>query len=452
MTDPLISQAFDAPTGTTVTASPTSSAFAPPFALVVDGTEYAGWQSLRVTRGLTRATSDFDLTVSERWGIAQQAWQILPGAKCEIRYKGETLLTGWVDTYTPSYDATQHTVRLAGRSKTCDFVDCSVLVDGGQFLGMTVGDIAKQLAKPYSLDVNVLQDGKPEAEVQVQQGETCFALVERLSRLQALLVTDDAQGRLVLTRAGSDRATTQLRHGDNVLAASSTLDQSKRYSECLVKAQRPGNSNKSQDDAPTTDPWPGVTPAILAARAAAFRLMAITNSGERHKVRRAMVRDGTTPKRGNPTTLTQVNGRATDPQITRYRPLVIVAEAQSDDGMAQTRADWEMRRRKGEGTKATVTVNGFRQQDGTLWQPNMMVQTDLPWLAVDRELLISEVTYSYDDGGEKTTLALTLPDAFLPDPKQRKAKAAAPAPAGTPAPAVPDPWADVAPIKTGATP
>jgi prophage tail gpP-like protein len=418
--------------------------FAPPFALLVDGTEYAGWQSLRVTRGLLRATSDFDLEVSERWSVGSSsggAWQILPGSKCEIRYGSETLLTGWVDSYKPSYDANQHTVRLAGRSKTCDFVDCSVLVDGGQFLGLTVGDIARQLAKPYGIEVVVLDDGKPEAEVQVQQGETNFALVERLSRLQALLVTDDAKGRLVLTRAGSGSATTQLRHGDNILSATSDLDNSKRFSECLVKAQRPGNSTKSQDDAPTSDPWAGWNPsARAAARATASRIAAIANSAERFRARRAAVRDGTTPKRGNPSTLTQINGSVKDPEITRYRPLVLVAEAQSDNGMAETRADWEVRRRKGEGTKATVTVNGFHQRDGTLWAPNMKVQVEAPWLALNRELIISEVTYSYDEGGEKAALTLTLPDAFLPDPKERKGKTAAPA-SGTAAPAE-DPWAD----------
>ena len=88
---------------------------------------------MRVTRGLTRATSDFDLSVSERWGLRGSAWQILPGAACEVRYGETVLLTGWVDAYKPSYDATSHNISLSGRSKTCDFVDSSVLVDGGQF-------------------------------------------------------------------------------------------------------------------------------------------------------------------------------------------------------------------------------------------------------------------------------------------------------------------------------
>lgn len=322
-----------------------------------------------------------------------------------------------------------HTPSLSGRSKTCDFVDSSVLVDGGQFRGMTVGDIAKKLAEPYKLTVKVLDDGEPEAEVQVQQGETCFALVERLSRLQALLVTDDADGNLIITRAGTGRASASLRHGENILTANADLDHSKRFSEVLVKAQRPGNDNKSDDDATNVqsgadndDALARRSPATLETyRRVAAEIAAIPNVGERHRQRMAWQRESGT-KKGNPKSLTEVHGRATDPDIKRYRPLVIVAEAQSDDGLAEKRADWEVRRRIAEGTKATITVNGWLQdEDGDLWETNKMVPVKAPWLALDKELIIEEITYSYDEAGEKTTLTLTLPDAFLPDSK-RKAK------------------------------
>jgi prophage tail gpP-like protein len=206
-----------------------------PFELLVSGEVYSGWKSLRVTRGLERATADFDLSVSERWSLEENIWQIQPGESCEIRFEDELVLTGYVDAYRPSYDANSHEVRLSGRSKTCDFVDSSVMVDGGQFKGMTVGAIARTLAQPFGIEVVVEQEGPPEPEVQVQQGETCFALVERLSRLQELLVTDDALGRLVLTRAGSGQASTALHHGVNILSANANLDNSQRFSEYVVK-------------------------------------------------------------------------------------------------------------------------------------------------------------------------------------------------------------------------
>ena len=409
-----------------------------PFALYVDGTEYSGWKSMRVTRGLTRATSDFDLSVSERWGLESTLWQILPGSQCEIRYGNEIILTGWVDAYRPSYDAGSHNIRLSGRSKTCDFVDCSALVEGGQFKGMTVGEIAQQLAKPFDIEVVLLHDGEPEAEVQVQQGETCFALVERLSRLQALLVTDDASGRLVLTRAGSGRASTALRHGANILAANADLDWSKRFSEVLVKAQRPGNGNKSDDDAGSGN-----------QSAAAFaRLASIDNVCERYKARMQLQR-ASGGRRGNPKSLTEVHGGVRDAEITRYRPLLIVAEAQSDNGIAETRAEWEVRRRVAEGTKAVVTVVGWHQSDGGgLWEPNQLVQVEAPWLSLNREMIISEITYSYDDGGERTSFELTLADAFLPDPERKAKKPPEEATATQRAgkrtgKQKPDPWADL---------
>jgi prophage tail gpP-like protein len=392
--------------------------------LFVDGSEYAGWKHVRVTRGLLRATSDFDLSVSERWSVNDEPWQILPGAACELRYDGVVLLTGWVDAYKPSYDSGQHNVQVTGRSKTCDFVDCSILVDGGQFRGLTVGAITKKLAEPFKLTVRVLNDGAPEAEVQVQQGETNFALVERLSRLQELLVTDDKDGNLVLTRAGTGRATAELRHGENILSASADLDHSKRFSEVHVKAQRPGNDNKSHDDAPTPEDEDELPDFY---RHTAARIAAVANPGARHRAYAELRRDPRTggTRRGKPKTLTEIHGAIGDPEIERYRPLVIVAEAQADDAIAEKRADWEIRRRKAEGTKATVVVNGWRQRgdSGPLWETNLMVPIKAPWLSVDRELIIGEVTYTYDDGGEKTSLALTLPDAFLPE-KVRKPKAA----------------------------
>jgi prophage tail gpP-like protein len=127
-------------------------------------------------------------------------------------------------------------------------------------------------------------------------------------------------------------------------------------------------------------------------------------------------------KKTKPKTLTQITGTVRDEGVRRYRPHLIIAETQSDDAKAAKRADWEMRRRIAKAIKATITVNGWRQEDGRLWATNEMVWCDAPWLGLERELIIAETTFSYDDQGELTELSLTLPDAFLPDPKRKGKK------------------------------
>src|SRR5262245_16365764 len=109
--------------------------------------------------------------------------------------------------------------------------------------GLTLAQIAERVTKPFGVMVVVpAPAGAPLPDVQIQQGETVHALIERLARAAGLLVTDDAQGRLVLTRAGygpRTRAAGALVQGQNILAAAAELDTSAVFSEYEVKAHNP---------------------------------------------------------------------------------------------------------------------------------------------------------------------------------------------------------------------
>jgi prophage tail gpP-like protein len=370
-----------------------------PFELWIDDEKYSGWQTLRITRGLERATADFEVTVSEKWPLLDKAWQIMPGNKCEVWLQGELVLTGFVDAYRPTYSATSHDITCTGRSKTCDFVDSSITQTDGQFKNMTPGQMARMLAAPFGIEVVSAYDGEPVPDAQVQQGETCFALVERLSRLQEILITDDQFGRLVLARAGTGQCSTVLEQGNNILTAGAEHDDSERFSEYIVKAQRP--ANRTLDDWGHIDEGSGQPFADLSP-------------GARFALQRAASTKKTSPK-----TLTQITGTVYDRGITRYRPHVVIAESQADGASAQKRADWEMRRRLARSKSADVTINGWRQRDGRLWTQNESVYIDSPWLGLAEPLLISEVEYGYGPGGEVTALSLVLPDVFLPEPKRK---------------------------------
>lgn len=334
--------------------------------LLVDGRLYAGWTSVRVTRGVEKMAASFALEVTEAWPGQDQPWVIRPGSPCRLTLGGLPVIDGHVDEYAPSFSASDHRVTVVGRSRTADLVDASVLAPGGQFRGYDLARIARALAEPFGIPVRVETDvGAGFPDVQVQQGESCFDLIDRLAVLRGVLATDGPDGALVLVRAGGVRAAGRLVQGGaqgNILEASARLSHARRWSRYVVKGQRAGGDGLSGDAAA----------AVVA--------------------------------------------EAVDPAVRRYRPKVIVAEAQADAASAAARARWEALGNAGKGVSATVTVQGWMQAPDRLWAANEMVSIDAPWLGLDRELLVAEVEYRLDEGGTRTELTLAPPEAFTPEP------------------------------------
>lgn len=63
-------------------------------------------------------------------------------------------------------------------------------------------------------------------------------------------------------------------------------------------------------------------------------------------------------------------------------------------------------------------VQGWRQGNGTLWQPNQRVIVFDPVCGFDNtELLVSEVTFTQDQNGTLTEIRVGPPDAYLPEPE-----------------------------------
>jgi prophage tail gpP-like protein len=337
----------------------------PNLTLRIDGQDYGGWTSVRVTRGLERAAADFDLELTERWGDRDSAWPILPGKACQVLIDGNLLITGYVDSADPSFDGTSHRISAKGRSKTADIVDCSVVVYGPQLTGLSVDRIAARLAKPFGVGVRVdegVSVGGAIDNVQVNQGESCFEVIERVCRMRALLVSDTPSGDILLTRASRRSASDSLEQGRNIVAASAGLDWSQRFSHYTVKGQTAG------------------TDQLFGAEAA------------------------------------HIQGEAVDRRVTRFRPKLIVSEGLADPAKAQKRGEWEALRRAGNATKARVTVKSWTQESGRLWQPNELVRVRSAFLHIDATLLVGEVTYVLDDRGVRAELVLAPPEAFTPEP------------------------------------
>ena len=180
--------------------------------------------------------------------------------------------------------------------------------------------------------------------------------------MRGVLPLSDGAGGIVLGRPSRTRAGVRLEHGDNVLRASGEASWLQRHSDYTLLGQQPGND------------W--ITPEDAA----------------------------------------HVAATATDPGVTRYRPLTIVAEQALDGAEAQERIEWEAVVRAARSRRVRAAVQGWREtpeSDSPLWSPGRLVRIVDPWLGLDREMLVSGTTQSIGEEGTVTELELYPETAFL---------------------------------------
>lgn len=338
--------------------------------LLIDGRLYAGWKQASVTRAMDAAAGTFNLTVSDRWEPNDAPWAIEPGDACEVRVDGETVISGYVDMVRASFDAGSHSIQVQGRDKSSDMVDCSAVHSPDEWKNIGLKRLAETLGKPFGVAVKAETDlGKPIDLVKLQHGETALEALNRHAKMRKVLVMPDGKGGILLTRTGARQAAVPLIQGTNILTANGTLDWSERFSDYIVK----GQAGFKED----TD-------------------------GETEAHAEAKVKDA---------------------YVDRYRPLMIICDTEANNATAKDRATWEANTRLGKSAQGQVTVQGWRQTDGgALWQPNMLVRVSLPWLSLEGEMLIRQVTFEKDQGGTTTSLDIVSPQAFEPEPPDGKQK------------------------------
>lgn len=345
--------------------------------LEIGGHAFSGWSSIRVTRGIERLPSDFEIEMTEIYPGDVSTFQINPGDSCAVRLGNDVVVTGYIDRFAPMIDGGQHSITVCGRGKCSDLVDCSAEWPGGQISGANVLQIAQKLAEPYG----VFSDGRSKNSIVVYTdateigpvipvfnlnvGDAPFTIIEKVCRFAALLAYEDADGNLFLTRVGKNEAASGFEQGKNVQRARIEYSIDQRYSEVYGFIQ-------SFDT-----------------------LMDVGEIGN-------------------------LQATAKDPNVMRHRRRAVIAEPGDSLGfpVLQKRVQWEVARRLGRSQALHVTVDSWRDVDGALWAPNTLAPVALPALKLPSATwLISEVTYSRNlMSGTTADLVLMPPDAFLPQP------------------------------------
>jgi prophage tail gpP-like protein len=335
-------------------------------ALEINGVEHKGWLALEVTKSLETLCGSFQMVLTDRWNATPSPMNLIPGSKCKVTIDGEQVIDGYIDVVEIQVAADRHEIRVSGRDKTGDLVDCAVTTGTGEWRNLKLEDLVEKLVEPFGIEVKTeVETGELIPKFNVEQGMTVFEAVQKLCALRGCLAVSDSEGNLVITRAASERAASKIEQGKNLLEGTATYDFTERFSEYIVKGQRRTDDN-------------------VDARTAAT-----------------------------------AKGKVTDENVERFRPMLIVAEGQADKAKTEARARWEAAVRRGRSRAYEVMVNGWKDERGGLWKINTVTTLKAAMLGVNADLLIASASFVLDDRGEITRLRVVPPETYTPEPGEK---------------------------------
>lgn len=334
--------------------------------LRVNGVSYIGWKSIKVSQSLDQLCGSFAFGASEEFPGKPENWQIYMGDTCKVLVNGKVLSTGYIEDIPIDYDDTTHDIQFNGREITCDLVDCTYEDENnkGNWLKQTVSKLIQNLCLPFDIPISIDSSVSSDLNTQlskftVGQGDPIIESLLKLCKHKAVLPISYGDGRLTLTRAGTNKSFDSIEFGVNAKRASLNQSDRDRFSNYTVKGQDNEDSFKS-----------------------------LLN-------------------------ITQPHGTATDERVRRYRPYTMIAEGEVNSADCFKLARYEARNRAGRSRSITYTIPGWVQSDGSLWKINSMTRVKDSFAHIDETLLISGITYSIDDTeGEIVSITLTKKEAY----------------------------------------
>lgn len=341
--------------------------------LVVGGRVWSRWREANVTLRLGSASGDYSLTLDDRWGGTLDELDFSPDASASVRVAGETVITGPIDRVAPRYDDKGYTVTVEGRDLPAQMADCAAMNKPGEWAGVGLDVIARELAQPFGVGVSASADlGGPFVKFTLDEGERAWDALRRACLHRAVLLATDGLGNLALTTAGAGGHIPDIVLGpDNVLRGEGTFDHTDRFSAYHVRGQDQAN---------------------------VF---------------------------GTASTHATVEGVASDPGVRLHRPTIELARIAGGVDALTRHAEALAAIAAGKARKLRYGLFWPRTGGdgaGSLWRPNRTIPVADPWLRVDQTMLIEEAKFSVASDRLRVDLGLVHPDAWrliaLPEKEQ----------------------------------
>ena len=320
--------------------------------VTIAGQSWRGFTSVSIDYSVNMAARKATLSGSDLAGAAK----IMPGDGATITASGTLVLTGYVGDVNKQHDANTHTISFEIASRTIDAMEASIDHKTGQVMNKDIAGIAREF-DTCGVGIACDESFAPERTSIVALGNDLVSHLRPIARRAGAFVYDTEQGQLRIAKKprGTHSGSIAIGDGGNILNIGVKTSEKGRHDEVKVR----GQASRGTGDA-------------------ALRLEAV----------------------------------AKDSAIKRRRPRIVVLEGEATAAQVKERAERYVKRAAGYSREATVTVKGWRDAGGTIWQPHYLVHVNDPRADLTQMMAIKTVTLAQETqaGGSGTTATLSLVD------------------------------------------
>ncbi len=322
--------------------------------LIVGGFAYTAWKSMSVKYTARSPEISFEITAAdEAPDLLSAAWIFEPGTPCQLLANGSLLVDGYINDLEPSIGPNEHTIRVAGRSKSQDCVDCTIEHGSYEWKNKDLKQILNDTGNNTVFNTDETLKKFPVKRANV--GQTVFNFGDRIARTEGMYLTGQRDGTVMITKHGKKQHAFAIVEGVNLISGNSKFSDRQRHEKYKVKGQTPTGTGK---DATQVDKE-------------------------------------------------EKDSGAREGRIRHFTP---------DQNLPKDKAEEEAKRikkeRQGNSVRATVTVQGFRDDGGTIWTAGWLIFVQSTMLRLADNLAIDEAELKQDASGSFATLSLVDPRAL----------------------------------------
>ena len=163
--------------------------------LQASGKKYQGWENVSITKSMDSIAHRFSMDIyKDGDNVIIEDDEVI-----KIYVDDKVFFTGYLDDNILSITDVKKPLKINGRSKAGDLIDCNILTNK-QYSKLNAKQIIEDLIKPFGISVSTTLSLEPLETFNTEVGETYFNAINRLCKQTNTLPISDVNGNLLIVK------------------------------------------------------------------------------------------------------------------------------------------------------------------------------------------------------------------------------------------------------------